>query len=288
MKIKRHRNTSRLAGVAIALVALLMAPTASALPITTLRQWSFGTRTLMTGTQYQLRNLVNNKSLGYRAGSTSPQLQWASNGTWELLPHNANHTVRDHRKRPVVSGGQYWLVNSAARRYFAPGAASSGWRTLPVAWTVEIEPSTGAVSLRSSWVGDYLIYNPHKSGFTIGWLSNLTHTASVPMQAQQVTQGFVPFLGAFGGGVNFSAILIDVRNPPNGPWLSFVKPGFSTTQCGNPNAIIRLGPGQVMTPAQMRTLWGSTTPSLRQRLPFLTCAATNGSIVWVNIKYQDV
>jgi hypothetical protein len=37
----------------------------------------------------------------------------------------------------------------------------------------------------------------------------------------------------------------------------------------------------------MQTLYGSATPSLSQRIPFLACAATNSSSVSINIQYRD-
>jgi hypothetical protein len=43
-----------------------------------------------------------------------------------------------------------------------------------------------------------------------------------------------------------------------------------------------------MSAADMQTLWGSTAPSLAQPLAFLACAATQGSVVAVNVEYTDV
>lgn len=42
---------------------------------------------------------------------------------------------------------------------------------------------------------------------------------------------------------------------------------------------IHLAPGQDMSPEQIKLLWGSTKPSLKNTLYFLACAGTQHSIV---------
>lgn len=78
-----------------------------------------------------------------------------------------------------------------------------------------------------------------------------------------------------------------MSNPSGGAPLFFVKPGHSSQDCGTSSAVISLAPGATMAAADMKTLWGSATPSLSQRLAFLACAATQYSTVFVNVEYRD-
>lgn len=153
-----------------------------------------------------------------------------------------------------IGNGEFALWNSAAKRYLV--SADQTW----------------GVSL--DW---------YKSGGSFGTV----HQASVTMTAQPPVQGYVPFLGYFGGGPGNTSVLTKVSNSPYGFTLFFVKPGHGSQDCGNPNDVITLAPGATMTSAQMQTLWGSATPSLAQRLPFLACAATQYSSVSVNVEYRD-
>ena len=63
--------------------------------------------------------------------------------------------------------------------------------------------------------------------------------------------------------------LIKAQNPVpsafngNPPTLLFTKPGHSSLECNNPNAVIALRPGQVMSTNDMQTLFGSSTQITR-------------------------
>jgi hypothetical protein len=100
---------------------------------------------------------------------------------------------------------------------------------------------------RQSDNGDHVVYGARSQGINLRWLKDLRriesqtgvgslHDATVTMTAQPVVQGFVPFLGRFGGGVDFNAVLTKVANPSNGVPLAFVKPGFSTLHAPQPEA----------------------------------------------------
>jgi len=154
-----------------------------------------------------------------------------------------------------VANGQFALWNSATNRYMV--AAHQTW----------------GVSL--DWKSD-----PGQSTSTV-------HNASVTMTAQPPVQGYVPFLGYYGGGPGNTSVLTQVSNSPYGVTLFFIKPGHQSSECGNSNAVITLPPGATMTAAQMQTLYGSATPSLAQHIPFLACAATNNSSVSINIQYRN-
>lgn len=154
-----------------------------------------------------------------------------------------------------IANGQFALWNSATNRYLV--AAHQTW----------------GVSL--DWKRD-----PGQSTSTV-------QNASVTMTAQPPVQGYVPFLGYFGGGPGNTSVLTQVSNSPYGVTLFFIKPGHQSSECGNSDAVITLPPGATMTTAQMQTLYGSATPSLAQRIPFLACAATNNSSVSINIQYRN-
>jgi hypothetical protein len=113
------------------------------------------------------------------------------------------------------------------------------------------------------------------------------HDASVTLTAQPPVQGYVPFLGCFGGGPGNTSVLTQVSNSPYGVTLFFIEPHHSSSDCGNPNDVIALPPGGTLNATQMQTLYGSATPILAQRIPFLVCAATNNSSVSINIQYRD-
>ena len=107
------------------------------------------------------------------------------------------------------------------------------------------------------------------------------------MTAQPPVQGYVPFLGYFGGGPGNNTVLTKVSNPANGVLLFFIKPGHQSSECGDSDAVISSAPDTTMTTSQMQAIWGSAMPSLAQRIPFLACAATQLSSVWVNIQYVN-
>jgi hypothetical protein len=155
----------------------------------------------------------------------------------------------------ITNGGDFALWNSAAKRYLV--SAHQTWG-VSLDWYQEGNGSFGTV-----------------------------HQATVTMTAQPPVQGYVPFLGYFGGGPGNTTVLTKVSDPSGGATLRFVKPGHGSQDCGNAQDVIVLAPGATMPAADMQTLWGSATPSLAQQLPFLACAVTQNSSVPVNVEYRD-
>jgi hypothetical protein len=153
--------------------------------------------------------------------------------------------------------------------------------------------ANGSFALWNSATNRYLVASHQTWGVSLDWRSDTSqpsstlHNASVTMTAQPPVEGYVPFLGYFGGGPGNTSVLTQVSNSQYGSTLFFIKPGHQSSECGNSNAVITLPPGATMTAAQMQTLYGSATPSLAQRIPFLACAATNNSSVSVNVQYTD-
>jgi hypothetical protein len=57
-------------------------------------------------------------------------------------------------------------------------------------------------------------------------------------------------------------------------WLGFLKPGYGSVDCGNPDAYVYLGPGETMTADQLMMAFGSQTPALPVK--FLVCSGAVG------------
>jgi hypothetical protein len=88
---------------------------------------------------------------------------------------------------------------------------------------------------------------------------------------QIVYEGHIPYLGRFPtAGYLPSGTLRKVSLGSTFPALLFVKPGESTADCGDPNAVVLLAPGNSLTAAEMTELFGSETPDLP--IVFLACA----------------
>lgn len=292
---------TRLATALIALVALALPATASAKtdPLDPI-QWHMVAP--KSGQAFSTFNEINNSSIGYGSRTWGVNLTWGRNGDW-ILYRKPVGNVRDHRGQ-VQPTEKLALYNTKARRYLNHASQRYGinlaWESTPgYEWKVGFEAKRFAASLYNVSAGDYLVYGERSFGINLQWLADrrkaqqqqdangvgTIHDASVTMTAQPPVSGFVPFLGRYGGGGSKS-VLTKVANPTNGSVLFFVKPGHSSTECGNAGAVIRLAPGQSLTADQMKTIWNAAQPSLAQTLPFLTCAATQASSVWVNVQYR--
>jgi hypothetical protein len=302
-----------------ALVSLISAASASAdtVPRTEPQQWKIqrasaavGEITAVSDTSYGLSNGAQEGWLSYNLLDASvpfmkgTQRQFVAN--WQFIKRDAQANVRDHRARTAAAGETVALLGSSrsyktsrgARKgeyLVASGSSTSDpggvkWirdKSAAFEWKLEIDPTTRRMSLYNTKVGRFLGL---PNGGSVDWLASgpaATHDATVTMTADPPVSGFIPFLGQFGGGPGNTSVLIEVRNHATGPNLSFIKPGHSSRECGNSSAIIQLGPGQALSAAQMTALYGSATPSLASRIPFLACAATNTSVVFVNVKYRD-
>jgi hypothetical protein len=307
---------SALFGIAGVAAAALHSPAAAqTVSATEPRQWSVERAELMSNAPYRLVNVHRNQALAYRAADPGLHLYWAANtgtvygGTWQLIKKNPSPNVRDHRSRPIASGETIALYSPYPKYKTSRGersgmylryASSSKTAQLEwarvadesVEWKLELDPATRQLSLYNTRKRDYLVYD---AANRVGWRSaqpgqGAVHDATVTLTAQPPVQGYIPFLGYYGGGAGFKAVLTEVRNPVNfGVTLRFVKRNRSSNECGNPDAVIVLAPGAALTAAQMTELYGSATPSLQNRLAFLACAAgTNASTAFVNVKYRDV
>jgi hypothetical protein len=272
-------------------------------------QWSIA-RELKTNTAYAFRNLVNGKRIAYGERMWGINLEWTSSGAeWVFrtnLPSGVWHpptgpTSRGNPRRDHVFGPNVMvgIFNTTHKHYLVHDSrfvgVDLGWSREPkYEWKAERNPS-GEVSLYNTSARDYVVHGVRGEGINLQWLAVLkrataanavgsVHKATVWMNAQPVVQGYVPFLGTYGGG-GTKSVLTKVTNAQPNVQLNFLKPGYRTDQCGQPGATIALVGGHTMTDDQMRTVWGSATPSLGVALPFLACAVgTNARTVLVNIE----
>ena len=301
----RSRLTRPLAAVvaAAALLAGALPGAASAAAPTDAAQWDLNSARPSVNVAYAFENLVNRSHVRYGERTFGINLVWGSySAQWTFKP-KAPPNVRDHRRRAMQLGEPVAIYNSVTRQYLVYGERTWGinlvWsRTPHYEWSVERD-ADGDVGLYNSDARDHLVYGRRGTGINLRWLKDVRrgaaqnapgslHDASVLLTAQPVIQGYVPFLGRYGGGVNFNAVLTKVANPPGGAPLHFVKPGWSTEQCGNANATTYLAPGATMTADQLRTLYGSTQPSLRNGITFLACAATELRSTFLNIQWRQL
>ena len=295
----------RLIALLTVLLAALLPSAAGAVSRTDAQQWSLGSRAPSVNVGYAFKNLINNSSVRYGTRTWGVDLVWGSSSSqWSFLPDTGSPNIRDHRRRAMAPGEKVAIYNDSTRRYLIYGHQTFGinltWSSRPsYQWKVTTDPATGNTSLYNTVAGDSVVYGQRPVGINLRWLKDVRrtegqnapgslHDATVTMSAQPVVQGYVPFLGFYGGGAGFNAVLTKVSNPSNGTPLAFVKPGHSTTECGSDSAVTTLAPGKTMTAEQMTTLYGSARPSLTQRIAFLACAGTNGSAVFLNVQYQQL
>jgi hypothetical protein len=108
---------------------------------------------------------------------------------------------------------------------------------------------------------------------------SIPETIRVPLHRQIIVQGFVPYVGTFPlpiGSVP-PGRLLQMRVPQSGLQVdmavSFVKPGHSTTECGNPNAVVVIREGETASPAQMTAIFGVPQPKYSSPNPinFVAC-----------------
>jgi hypothetical protein len=271
-------------------------------------QWSVAS-VLKTNTPYTLRNLVNGKPVVYGKRTWGINLEWETGKPQWVFRKDKVQGVRNPpnggslpvRDQTFASDEAVGIFNMEEKSYLVHDSrvigVDLGWSRSPrYQWKVA-RSASGEVSLYNTSARDYLVHGVRGEGINLAWLSGVKlamdgngvgsiHKATVFMNAQVVTQGYLPFLGTYGGG-GTKAVLTKVANAQPNVHLNFVKPGFSTTQCGQNGATLRLGASETMTPAQMTTLWGSATPALATPVQFLACVVgSNANIVLVNIEYR--
>lgn len=246
-----------------------------------LDQWTVNAASPAVGADYSLSNTARGAVLFFAAGPNGLDWDGYSHKEWSF---------RKTSSSPFLA-----IYNKQAGKYLVAGTNVVMWTFAP-SYQWSWSATTGnRIALYNAVKQDYLMSDIHSVPFgQVNWKYHpttlpTTHDATVTMTAQPPVQGYVPFLGYFGGGPGNNAVLIEVRNPQtyNVP-LFFIKPGHSSNECGLAGATLYLAPGAALTEEQMTTLWGSPRPSLSTKRAFLACAATTISSAFVNVKYEDI
>lgn len=280
-----------------ALVLAVVPATSEAAPLAA-KQWNVNnTNRISFGTSYELYN--KSSQIGYDKRTFGVDLGWVghSGGYFQFM-RKAPAGVRDHRTGPITGDEDIALYNTKVHRYLkyydrGDWKAGLDWSSTPAyEWQIQDQSASGGrvhFALFNSRVDKYLVYEFKNYGINLGWLNTAPpapQSFSVPMSAQQINQGWVPYLGSF--GQNTKGSLLTVQNASNSATLLFVKPGKSTNDCSDPNAIVRVAPRAMMTADQMKTLYGSATPRLA--INFLACLTTptpqSISLTFLNITYK--
>jgi len=276
-------KTSRILGLLIALVALAVPATASASPDAF--QWTVSptvtpnSKMPNASTAYKLTNPGHGK-LGYGWRVWGINLEWGGDGDWKLMRANE----RDHRT--LADGETVALYNTDKKQYirYAPrnfGIDMEWTKTQSLQWKISRNPSTGKLALHNTVINDDLVYGQQSLGINLNWRTEVKDpkaptttngSYTVNMTAQPPVSGYVPYLGSFGGGVGVTGTVNTVQNPTNDVTLLFIKPGHSSSECGNTAAVVRLGAGQSMTADQRIAAFGSATP--KQPVTFVACAVS--------------
>ncbi|HKY26329.1 MAG TPA: hypothetical protein VJM12_00130 [Pyrinomonadaceae bacterium] len=278
---------------------LLVVPAASQVVPPDAKQWSVHHETLIqTGIEYELYN--RSSQLGHGRSSSGVDLAWVQGhlgGLW-IFMHQAPPRTRDHRRRPISTDDKVALFNTRAGRYLGYYSRGSSrmaeitWYRTPVyEWMLRDQStSEGRVNfaLYNVRAQKYLANWVQDSGINLGWFVPPAgpRSFSVPLSAQQIIQGWIPYVGKFGESAKGN--LLTVQNAHQSATLLFVKPGKSTTDCSDSNATVQVAPRTMLTADQMKTLYGSTSP----RLPinFLACVTTptpqSIQLTFLNITYK--
>jgi hypothetical protein len=257
------------------------------------RRW-YGLSDVNDGTGGLYTNVrLSDNSLTHASQQFGVDLDWSNNGSlWKIQAQGGPQLMYGQAVALRVWGGG-WLKygnETWGADLVLSNTPSYQWYVLGATPGSSIDSDDFA--LWNSAANGYLVEAHQTWGVSLRWDSTAkptatVHDASVTMTGQPPVEGYIPFLGYFGGGPGNSSVLTRVSNPQNGPTLRFLKPGHQSSECGDSDAVTTLAPGATMTPTQMQTLYGSATPSLAQSIPFIACAVTNGRSVSVNIQYRD-
>ena len=248
----------------LGLLALAAVPTASQVAPPAARQWNvLNANQLSYAVEYKLYNTTEH--IGYENRTFGVDLGWVSSahgGLFEFL-RQAPPGTRDHRKGPIASDANVAIYNTKTRRYLkyykrGDTEAELEWSSTPVyEWQIQDQSASGGrvhFALFNNRVKKYLVHQFKNYGINLGWLNNappMPQSFSVPMSAQQITNGWVPYRGSF--GQNTKGNLLTVQNASQSATLLFVKPGKSTTDCSDPNATVRVAPRGMMTAVTLPT-----------------------------------
>jgi hypothetical protein len=258
---------------------------------------NYDTGTVKNDREYKLNN--RGSRVGYENRTFGVDMGWTSGGgNWVFRHNTGSSNVRDHRSYPLTETENVSIYNTKKKAYLrfherGIWKAELEWDKNPqYQWQLRRQTASGTsvkFGLFNDKVDKFLVHQVKNYGINLGWLEQGPQVAqnfSVPLSAQPVVQGWVPYLGSFGGGVKGK--LLDVQNASQSATLLFLKPGKSSAQCGDPTATIPVPPRERLKPDQLQTLYGSSTPALP--VNFLACLTTptpqSISLTFLNISYR--
>jgi len=289
---------NRFHGVLLGALALIALPHVSEAAPPAAKQWNVNNADQISyETDYELYN--RSSQIGYENRTFGVDLGWVGHtgGHFAFL-RQAPPGKRDRRLGPIAGEDNVAIFNTKTLRYlmfYTRGDVNAEleWTNAPVyEWQIQDQLASGGrvhFALFNSRVKKYLVYKVQNYGINLGWLIDTTpapKSFSVGMSAQQITNGWVPYLGNF--GQNSRGNLLSAQNASQTATLLFVKPGKSTSECSDPSATVRIAPRGMVTADQMKSLYGSTTPRLP--ITFLACITTpmpqSISLTFLNITYK--
>jgi len=283
--------------ILLALLGLVPVPGVSQIAPKVAKQWNVNhTDRMSPATAYELYNTT--EQIGYENRTFGVDLGWVGSrgGHFEFI-RKSPPEVRDHRG-PILTDENVAIYNTKTRRYLkyykrGDTEAELEWNDTPVyEWQIHDQSGSGGrvhFALFNSRVKKYLVHQFKNYGINLGWLNQSAPAAqsfSLALRAQQINQGWVPYVGNF--GQNTRGNLLNVQNASQSASLLFVKPGKSTADCSDPNATIVVAPRGTMTADQMKILYGSATPPLP--INFLACLRTptpqSITVTYLNLTYK--
>src|SRR5437588_73245 len=205
-------RTARLTVLIATLFAALAVPTLA--QASDPHQWSVNARAgrITAATSYELINNDRARVSDYPDADLTVShhhltvdLGWGRDGNWQFVGRNP----RDHRTLPA--GATVALYNAKYHKYLYHAIQGFGvdldTSDSPV-YEWKVDGSSGALSLYDTDAKSFLIRKHETWGIDLGWQRDgppptqvgTVHSASVFMTEQPIVEGFVPYLGSYGGG----------------------------------------------------------------------------------------
>ena len=187
---------------------------------------------------------------------SSISIEWTDNST-EETSFNLSYTGVAHPP-PQVSGDS-GSIHLPAKPTTATFPANGG-----LTYTINLTAqNAGGTSSPDTITNVVVPYTPPP-----------TQKVTVSMQ-QQIEDGNVTYLGRYPFLGDGSGVLNDITIPASSQIVAFnfFKPGSSSDQCYNPDAVVTVNQGTSTTAAQLTAIYGKAEPfySAAQPIPFLAC-----------------
>lgn len=201
-----------------------------------------------------------------------------------------------------VHSGDTTLISTASNGRLVRYVYNSGWSYSVLSPQWGQNPSASLFAAGSNNGTHIYFRNNSGQAMEYAWVDDQApppppppsepETRTVALNRQPVVSGFIPYLGQFPpfGSVQPGAV-VSFRYPQVGSRdtaLSFVKPGRSTSECGDPGAVVVVNEGQTATAAQISAIFGQERPRFATGRPlnFLACYSGPSSTLpnFINIQ----